>query len=94
MALQSEAVEIGMWPNPGNGERMELSLMGLPQQGGEIMITVFDAGGRVMHQQPAVTEGPQWRGTVSFDRTLPQGTYVLQAGMAENVVTKRFVVTY
>ncbi len=93
MALQSEAVEIGMWPNPGNGERMELSLMGLPQQEGEIMITVFDAGGRVMHQQPAVTEGPQWRGTVSFDRTLPQGTYVLQAEMAENVVSKRFVVT-
>lgn len=92
LALGLDQPEVRLWPNPGNGQGMEFDLTGLPAGGSTIAISVFDASGRIMHQENVVTDGPQWRGMLSFARTLATGTYILRAELNGVLVTERFVV--
>ena len=94
MALQTGEVEIGLWPNPGSGEQVELSLMGLAPEGSSIAFTVLDASGRVMHQRQVQADGPQWRGTIAFDRTLPAGAYFLRIEAGDQLRNERFLVVH
>lgn len=93
MALQENEVQIGLWPNPSTGERVELRVSGIEEGIGELELTVMDALGRIVHRQPAIPDGDQWRGGLEFQQVLPAGQYFLRIALGEQVEVKRFIVS-
>jgi len=94
MAVQPESLNLELWPNPGTGEQVQMSIAADGGDDAEVNITVLDAMGRIIHQQPARTDGLQWRGTVDFSKQLPTGQYFVRVAVGDVVETKRFVVTH
>lgn len=94
MMAMNETTEIVVWPNPGTGEGLSISVLGAEEDLTEMEFTVMDALGRVVHTQPAQPDGGQWRGTLQFPKTLPAGQYFLRTRMGEHTKQQRFVVTH
>jgi uncharacterized protein YfaS (alpha-2-macroglobulin family) len=69
-------------------------LTGLQAEDAPVMLTVFDASGRVMHQEAITPEVGQWQGTLSFQRQLPAGAYFLRIAQDGDLRTERFLVAH
>ena len=89
-----EEVGVHVWPNPTTGDRIDLGLTGLQAEDAPVMLTVFDASGRVMHQEAITPEVGQWQGTLSFQRQLPAGAYFLRIAQDGDLRTERFLVAH
>ena len=94
MAVQPESLNLELWPNPGTGEQVQMIIAADGGDDAEVNITVLDAMGRIIHQQPARTDGLQWRGTVDFSKQLPTGQYFVRVAVGDVMETKRFVVAH
>lgn len=94
MALQPESISMDLWPNPSTGDQLQMSIAADGGDEAEVNITVLDAMGRIVHQQPARTDGLQWRGTVDFTSQLPSGQYFVRVAVGDVVETRRFVVAH
>jgi hypothetical protein len=84
-----EVLEFGVYPNPSNGEYVELNLQDL--ESGAVQIRVLDASGRVVHTGNFATDG-NLRTTLNFASSLNPGVYmidILNNGIAR---TERLVV--
>lgn len=84
-----EVLEFGVYPNPSNGEFVELNLQDLVQ--GAVQVRVLDAAGRVVHTGNFSTDG-NLRTTLNFSSSLNPGVYmidILNNGIAR---TERLVV--
>lgn len=84
-----DALTFGVYPNPSNGEFVELNLRDL--ETGAVQIRVVDAAGRVVHAGNFSTDG-NLRATLNFVSSLSPGVYVvdiLNNGIAR---TERLVV--
>ncbi|MFN5621356.1 MAG: T9SS type A sorting domain-containing protein [Flavobacteriales bacterium] len=84
-----EVLEFGVYPNPSNGEYVELNLQDL--ESGAVQIRVLDAAGRVVHTGNFATDG-NLRTTLNFSSSLNPGVYmidILNNGIAR---TERLVV--
>jgi hypothetical protein len=84
-----EAHAFGVYPNPSNGEFVELNLQDL--ETGAVQIRVMDAAGRVVHTGNFSSDG-NLRTTLNFASTLNPGVYmidILNNGIAR---TERLVV--
>jgi hypothetical protein len=83
------ALTFGVYPNPSNGEFVELNLQDL--ETGAVQIRVMDAAGRVVHTGNFSTDG-DLRTTLNFTSSLNPGVYmidILNNGIAR---TERLVV--
>jgi hypothetical protein len=84
-----EALAFGVYPNPSNGEFVELNLQDL--EAGAVQIRVMDAAGRVVHTGNFSSDG-NLRTTLNFASSLNPGVYmidILNNGIAR---TERLVV--
>lgn len=90
-SLEPVVPEVILWPNPSNGQFVELNVAGL--EGADPMeLTVFDLGGKLVHQQQLPVTDGRVRTTVQFDRTLPAGQYFLRIMNEGYQVTERLIV--
>lgn len=94
MPMETGPTELALWPNPNNGERVEMNLTGLDGNGDAAEVVVFDAMGKTVFQERYAVEGPVLRTTMPFGRTLPTGQYLIRVSCGEQVVHQRFVVTH
>lgn len=84
-----DALSFDVYPNPSNGEFVELNLQDL--ETGAVQIRVLDAAGRVVHTGNFSTDG-NLRTTLNFASSLTPGVYmidILNNGIAR---TERLVV--
>ena len=71
---------------------MEINLNGITREVEHVDVVVFDAMGKLVHQERLAVEGPQWRGALPFTSTLPDGQYLLRVNSGEQTMHQRFVV--
>jgi hypothetical protein len=84
-----DALSFGVYPNPSNGEFVELNLQDL--ETGAVHIRIMDAAGRVVHTGNFSSDG-NLRTTLNFASSLNPGVYmidILNNGIAR---TERLVV--
>ena len=79
----------GVYPNPSNGEYVELNLQDL--ETGAVQIRVLDAAGRVVHTGNFATDG-SLRTTLNFTSSLSPGVYMIDILNNDIARTERLVV--
>ncbi len=91
---EMENMEVGMllWPSPGVGEGVNMTIAGIEENAGVLDVAVMDAMGRVVHRETILVDGPTWTGSLGFDTNLPNGAYVVQAAAGAQRWTERWVV--
>ncbi|MBK9628805.1 MAG: T9SS type A sorting domain-containing protein [Flavobacteriales bacterium] len=92
LALENGDLDMTVWPNPSAGDRMEINLNGITREVEHVDVVVYDAMGKLVHQERLAVEGPQWRGALPFTSTLPDGQYLLRVNSGEQTMHQRFVV--
>ena len=86
---ETKAVEVAVYPNPNNGELMNISLSGLEK--GQLQIRVLDAAGRAVTTRAYAVEG-SLQTTLTFEQKLSSGVYMVEMTNGGNVKTERLVV--
>lgn len=94
MSLENGSLDMTVWPNPSTGDRMEFNLDGLTSDVEHVDAVVYDAMGKLVHQERFAVEGSQWRRALYFANTLPDGQYILRVNSGERTVHQRFVVSH
>ena len=84
-----EVLEFGVYPNPSNGEYVELNLQDL--ESGAVQIRVLDASGRVVYTGNFATDG-NLRTTLNFSSSLNPGVYMIDILNNSIARTERLVV--
>jgi hypothetical protein len=92
--LDSGAPELTLWPNPNNGQRMDVQLSGVDAVSEGMEFLVFDAMGKLVFQERYTMDSPQLRTTLAFRNPLPTGQYLLRATSGEQLIQQRFVVSH
>lgn len=89
-----EEPRMTVWPNPTNGDALQVDISGLG--GGDVPmdVTMMDMTGKLIHQRRYAAQGPTWRSTIEPERALPTGQYVLRVVQGERTWQQRFVVTH
>lgn len=82
---------MALWPNPNNGESINLRITGVGALDGPIRIAVIDATGRLVHEESVTSEG-DWNGTIVFPARLEAGAYVVRASSGAQQWTALWVV--
>lgn len=77
-----------LFPNPNKGEKVQLSIQGLPESSYKVGITVFSAHGQQVHSQQFSHQGERLFYTVEFNRTLVSGLYFIQVEIDGHPMTK------
>jgi hypothetical protein len=92
MVLNTDPMELALWPNPNTGKNLEVNLTGVDANANNAQVIVVDATGKLVHQQQIALDGPQWRTSIDFGNELPQGQYILRLVSGDRVATQRFLV--
>jgi hypothetical protein len=87
--LEESLNSISLYPNPANGEFVNVSLNDLKK--GQLMIRLLDATGRCVTTRNFAVES-SLQTTLTFDTKLSAGVYVMEMTNAGNVQTQRLVV--
>jgi hypothetical protein len=87
--LEESLNSISLYPNPANGEFVNVSLNDLEK--GQLMIRLLDATGRCVATRNYAVES-SLQTTLTFDTKLSAGVYVMEMTNAGNVQTQRMVV--
>jgi uncharacterized delta-60 repeat protein len=85
--------EMTVWPNPSNGEAIQIDISGLDDEA-PMDVTVMDIAGKLIHQHRHAVQGPTWRSTIGNEQALPTGQYFLRVTQGERTWQQRFVVTH
>jgi hypothetical protein len=88
--LEESLNSISLYPNPANGEFVNVSLNDLEK--GQLMIRLLDATGRCVTTRNFAVESSSLQTTLTFDTKLSAGVYVMEMTNAGNVQTQRLVV--
>ncbi|MCC6937972.1 MAG: T9SS type A sorting domain-containing protein [Flavobacteriales bacterium] len=88
----AEGSGIAIWPNPNDGEVLNLRIVGLDPIPQQLNITVLDATGRVAHQEAHAINDIGWSGAVGIAQQFPAGVYMVQVTAGEQRWMERFVV--
>jgi len=87
--MESEVESSSIYPNPSNGESVNVALSGL--QKGQLQVRVLDAAGRsVVTHQYLVEDSIQT--TLLFDKKLSAGIYMVEMTNGGDVKIERLVV--
>jgi hypothetical protein len=87
--LEVEANTSSIYPNPSNGDFVNVSLSNLEK--GQLQLRVLDAAGRAVTTRVYTVEG-SWNTTLTFDEKLNAGVYMIETRNAGRVQTQRLVV--
>jgi hypothetical protein len=87
--LEESLNSVSLYPNPANGEFVNVSLNDLEK--GQLMIRLLDATGRCVTTRNFAVES-SLQTTLTFDTKLSAGVYVMEMTNAGNVQTQRLVV--
>lgn len=79
-----------IYPNPSNGELVNLNLAGIDSE--NVNIRIMDATGRVVWTNRYVVEGAL-NTVLAFDRPLTSGLYMVEMTFGNEVITERMMVT-
>jgi hypothetical protein len=79
-----------IYPNPSNGELVNLNLAGIDSE--NVNIRIMDATGRVVWTNRYVVEGAL-NTVIAFDRPLTSGLYMVEMTFGNEVITERMMVT-
>jgi hypothetical protein len=88
-AMEETLNAVTVYPNPNNGELMNISLSGLEK--GQLQIRVLDAAGRSLSSHVYAVEG-SLQTTLTFEQKLSSGVYLVEITNEGNVRTERLVV--
>jgi hypothetical protein len=83
-------VSAAIYPNPSNGELVNLNLAGIDSE--NVNIRIMDATGRVVWTNRYVVEGAL-NTVIAFDRPLTSGLYMVEMTFGNEVITERMMVT-
>jgi hypothetical protein len=87
--LEESLSSISLYPNPANGEFVNVSLNDLEE--GQLMIRLLDATGRCVTIRNYSVES-SLQTTLTFDTKLSSGVYVIEMTNAGNVQTQRLII--
>lgn len=90
-SLEPVAPEVILWPNPSNGQFVELNVSGI-EGADQVELTVLDLSGKLVHQQQLTVADGLVRTNVQFDRMLPAGQYFVRIMNDGYQVTERLIV--
>jgi len=88
-AMDVDATTAMFYPNPSNGEFVNMSLSNLEK--GQLQVRVLDAAGRSVTTRTFAVEG-SLSTTLTFDERLSAGVYMIETINAGRAQTKRLVV--
>jgi hypothetical protein len=88
-AMEVDATTALFYPNPSNGEFVNVSLSNLEK--GNLQVRVLDAAGRAVTTHTFAVEG-SLSTTLTFDEQLSAGVYMIETLNAGLVQTQRLVV--
>jgi hypothetical protein len=88
-AMEVDATTAMFYPNPNNGEFVNVSLSNLEK--GNLQVRVLDAAGRAVTTRTFAVEG-SLSTTLTFDEQLSAGVYMIETLNAGRVQTQRLVV--
>jgi hypothetical protein len=78
-----------LYPNPNNGENVNINIAGIESE--SVNIRIMDASGRTVWSNNFFVEGILAT-TVSFDRPLAAGIYMVEMNYNGEISTQRMVV--
>jgi len=90
--MEEEAASLSAWPNPNEGDALNMRIAGIDPSTDQLSISVLDAMGRIVHQQQVMVLAPVWNGVIAFETALPAGAYVVQVGAGAQQWVERWVV--
>jgi len=88
-SIEEEIVEGSVYPNPTNGESVNVSLSGLKK--GQLQVRVLDASGRAITTHVYPVEN-SLRTTLVFERKLSAGIYMIEMTNAGSIRIDRLIV--
>lgn len=91
-SVDSELGQMEFWPNPGNGNVLNVRIQGLADDVQDLELLVLDANGRIVLRSDQMVAAPTWAGTLTFDHALPPGIYVINATAGVQHWAERWVV--
>jgi len=82
-------ISFGLYPNPNNGELVNLNLTGVTSD--QVFVRIMDAMGRVVYTNRYAVEG-SLNTVVNFSKPLTSGLYLVEFREGSNVITQRMMV--
>ncbi len=86
----ANGVSAAIYPNPNNGDMVNLNLAGIDSE--NVQIRIMDATGRLVWSNRFVVDGAL-NTIIAFDRPLPSGIYMVEMTYNNEVITERMMVT-
>lgn len=90
-AKEYAIVSLGLYPNPNNGELLNINLTDVEQ--GDLFVRVMDSFGRVVYQN-RYTVNETLNTVITFDETLANGVYLIEFSNAGEVNSEKFIVQH
>ncbi len=84
-----EEVEANVYPNPNNGELVNIHYQGFTDE--PVRVRIFDAMGRVVYTNQFVMEGTL-NAQITFEKALTSGVYQIEFSEADRRLTERLVI--
>jgi hypothetical protein len=88
-AISLDAVAVGIYPNPNNGDMVNVNLAGMEQS--VILVDITDATGKTIYSEQYSVEG-SLNTVITFDQPLANGVYFVNFTSDKEVRTERLVV--
>jgi hypothetical protein len=86
------AARMNMWPNPNDGQQVNLSLVDFDASVTTVSIEVTDIYGKMITTRTVATEGGVLNTVMPFDRVLAPGLYMVNLQAGEQRFTERLVI--
>ncbi|MBK7268573.1 MAG: T9SS type A sorting domain-containing protein [Flavobacteriales bacterium] len=90
--VQLGSTELLLWPNPNQGDKLNLSLTGIDDYEGPAYLEVLDLLGRPVLRHALVVAHSDLNAVVELDGTMGTGVYLVQLTVGERVFTQRLVI--
>lgn len=91
-SVDEAGTTFGIWPNPGNGELINIHLSGLPLVQGTVQMTVTDVLGRTVMTEAFAHDTAELNVQWTPTSALTDGTYLISLRSGDRVITQRIVV--
>lgn len=88
--LMVEAITAGIYPNPNNGELVNLNITNLQSE--KVQVRVLDAMGKVVFNKSFAVDG-SLNTMINFAQPLSNGLYMVEFTSGNEVITERLMVT-
>jgi hypothetical protein len=88
------ASSVVIWPNPNDGERINLSVEIGSEFDGTAQVDVFDMFGKKVMARTISVSGPSMNTTLELSGELASGLYMVNITMGEETFTERLIIQH